>query len=742
MNGHQALIPRLLFYVFIAALAATSACGKRDAETSPRDSSAPHYDVGFTNYVEKGDLKALRKHGTIRIVNFSGPAEDRLPRSAIVTQRHFDLAKRFARHLGLDAQWVQAKSPEEAMRLVAEGHADLLADNFTDTEQRRETVDFSVPLLQIHQQLVTGPKGPDISAADKLHQVTLLVLGRSTYAETAKALQEQFPTAQLELKEVSYHDDLDTLLDLVNEKPGLATILDSNEIEGMREYRDDLRIGANVSELENIAWAVRKNSPDLLLTLNNFLTEILVRDDEPRISDWNAIKESGVLRLITYNSATSYFLWKGQLMGFDYDLARAFAEEHGLQLQVIVAPYEVDIIDWLKEGRGDIAGSSMTITQERKDRGVAFSVPYLEMAEQVVSRKGEPAISRLKDLNGRTLTLRARTIFVQTAEALKASGIKVEVDVAPPDVPYAQILNMIADNELDATIVDAHAAEIETTLRDELLPGMVLGDPRPQGWMVLPQNRELLHKVNEFLTKFRNSDAYRKKIDAYFKPDARYLSRIEARVLPGGPLSPFDPLVQHSSREHKFDWRLVTAQMWQESNFNPQAVSPVGAQGLMQVMPRTAEEMGYPPPLFDPERGIRAGIKYLDWVRGRFDPTLPVDNKLWFILASYNAGYGHLLDARRLAKELGYDPDVWFGNVEKAMLKLSEPRYFNKARYGYVRGSEPVQYVRNIANLYKAYTGVVGGDVSVLGGQSPNISAIEDSPTTGHEHCRTPHPCH
>jgi membrane-bound lytic murein transglycosylase F len=177
-------------------------------------------------------------------------------------------------------------------------------------------------------------------------------------------------------------------------------------------------------------------------------------------------------------------------------------------------------------------------------------------------------------------------------------------------------------------------------------------------------------------------------------------------------LSPYDELAKKYALKHNLDWRLVVAQMWQESNFDPEAESHMGAQGLMQVMPRTAQEMGFKPPLFDPEHSVYAGTKYLDWVKNRFENELPADERLWFSLAAYNAGIGHLRDARALARQLGLDPNKWFDNVEVAMLKLSEPRYFEKARHGYARGEEPVLYVRNIRDLYRAYTDVSTGDVA------------------------------
>jgi membrane-bound lytic murein transglycosylase F len=131
----------------------------------------------------------------------------------------------------------------------------------------------------------------------------------------------------------------------------------------------------------------------------------------------------------------------------------------------------------------------------------------------------------------------------------------------------------------------------------------------------------------------------------------------------------------------------------------------------MQLMPRTAREMGFEE-VTDPESGIHAGVKYMDWVRDRFEPELPVRDRTWFTLAAYNAGAGSVRDARRLARQKGWDPDRWFGNVERAMLLLSQRKYAAQARHGYVRGREPVNYVRNIRDRYEAYTALVGVDAS------------------------------
>ncbi|MFC6635331.1 transporter substrate-binding domain-containing protein [Microbulbifer taiwanensis] len=679
---------------------------------SPKYSSNLYYK--FKNYIETGDLEQIRKHGVIRFVNLSGASEDQLPRDDIVNLRHLELANGLARRLKLKPKWVRADTPRAAIELLLTGKADVLAFNLTDTKNRQRLVSFTIPITQTRQQLITGSLGPDISNLENLRDIEFLVPADSTSADTARRLIEKHPSANLTVREVQRRGiDQDEGADLVNEKDNRVAIIDSNVAESLSNYRDDIRLGAYVSQEENISWALRKGAEQLRLRINNYLTRNLVKPQKVRIADWKEVKESGLIRFLTYNGPSAYFLWKGVLMGFDYDLAKAFADKHNLQLQIIVVPYEETLIDWLKAGRGDFAGAAENITQEIKNQGVVFTNSYRETPEQVVSNKEKPKINNVQDLAGRTLTLRAFSSFIKTAEIIKRSGINVEVETAPPGVSVSEIFNLIADGSLDATIADNDDIRIEASVRPELDAGAIISDPRPEGWMVLPQNWELIKKLNDFLSEYRETTQYKKKVAAYFEPNERFSRRVLARIVPGQPLSPFDSLVKVSSLDYGFDWRMVTAQIWQESNFNPKAVSPVGAQGLMQVMPATAEEMGYPPPLFEPERSIKAGVKYLNWVRNRFDSTLSSENRLWFTLAAYNAGYGHLLDARRLAKKLNLDPDVWFGNVEVAMLKLAEPQYYNKARYGYVRGAEPVQYVRNISNLYKAYVDVASGEVTV-----------------------------
>ncbi len=726
-----------VYRVFPAMLLITSlACGGCGETNKPPPARNMEKTGGenpkpFKNYVETGDLEALKKHGVLRIVSLAADDDDLLPRATIVGQRHFNLARKLARRLELEPRWFAASTPEQALRMLAEGRADLLAGNLTKTDQRAKQFDLTVPIRKTRQQLVSGRHGPDVTKPDALKDIELVVMTESVFIPTAEALAAKIPNAKVRPRRLSRADTIDRLIDGLNKNPRLVTVLDSNIVDGVLSYRQDIKAGAFVSDDEDIVWAMRKGSSDLRKHINNFLTRNLIEEPTERGSDWSSIKKSGVIRFLTYNGPTSYFMWKGELMGFDFDLAQAFANEHNLDLELVVVPHDDELSEWLKAGKGDFAGAGITATPEREAKGIVFSHPLTQDREQVISNSQKPEIKTVADLNGRTLLLRKYSSFVQTAQKLKAKGISVTVKIADPDTSYERIINMVAAGRADATIVDGSTAEIETSLRDTLAPGPKLTEPRPQGWMVTSGNESLLGRINNFIDAYKKTDAFAQKVEQYLKPSPQLATLHKESLVPGKPLSPYDKRVKKIAQKYEFDWRLIVAQMWQESGFDPNAESQVGAQGLLQVMPKTAIEMGYLPPLFDPEKGLQAGVKYLDWVRNRFEPGISLENQLWFSLAAYNAGIGHLYDAQRLAEKLNLDANVWFGNVEEAMLKLSEPRYFKNARYGYVRGSEPVNYVSRISRLYRAYTDISSGDVTRLTPppiSQPGLDASKSAP--------------
>ena len=250
--------------------------------------------------------------------------------------------------------------------------------------------------------------------------------------------------------------------------------------------------------------------------------------------------------------------------------------------------------------------------------------------------------------------------------------------------------------------VDVHA---ELTWRDDVKAAFPIGDPVPLSWAVRDSNPDLLAAVNAFLDKEYRGLTYNVLRGKYFEDPKKIRQHVKYRSKDGA-LSPYDDLVKRYSEEYGFDWRLIVALVNQESGFDPRARSFAGAVGLLQVLPRTGRDMGVTN-LLDPESNIRAGLSYLSWVRERFDENLPVRDRMWFTLAAYNVGAGHVRDARRVATEIGLNPDRWFDNVERAMLLLSRPEYARRAQHGYCRGREPVDYVREIQSRYEAYLGTL-----------------------------------
>ncbi|WP_345548252.1 transporter substrate-binding domain-containing protein [Microbulbifer aestuariivivens] len=700
------------------ALLLVAGCERRDTGESEDQGSVSadssrwaQPDPRFRKYQETGDLSAIKDRGTIRFVYLAEDPENYLPRSGIVSQQNVHLAERLAAKLGLKPHFTAVETAEEGIEMLNRGEADVFADNLLMNEERSETLGLSEPLRITEQVLVTGKKGPDLGHIKDLKDTEILVLSDSQLAKNAQQFAADNPAANLKVTELPASGLINAIKDSMDSSSPPIVLMPKNHAEDLQRYYPELKVSSPVGEPISLAWAVRKSAPELQTRINNFLTKTMVKAPADREADWDAIKASGVLRFATYNGP-GYFIWKGVLSGLDYELVSAFAKANDLELQVIVVPDTESLIEYVESGRADLAGASTTMTEERRNAGIAFSAPILETSVVVMSSDGKAPIKTLQDLSGRTLTLRPDSAFMNIAKKLQSEGIDVKIETAPEEYSFEDIVEGVANGELDATLEDANLADLQRALYPQLQQGIAVSGPMSQGWMVLEGNRSLLDKLNSFLNQFLAEEKNRKMVDNYFLPESRNVERAKNQLQPGKALSPYDEIAKKYAAKHNLDWRMVVAQIWQESNFDPKAESHMGAQGLMQVMPRTAQEMGFNTPLFDPEHSVHAGTKYLDWLKERFGNELPADEKVWFSLAAYNAGIGHLRDAQELAKQLNLDPNKWFDNVEVAMLKLSEPRYFEKARYGYARGSEPVAYVRNIRNLYRAYTDMASGEVA------------------------------
>jgi membrane-bound lytic murein transglycosylase F len=561
-----------------------------------------------------------------------------------------------------------------------------------------------VPVDHVNEQVIVAKTDKSVQRVRDLNGKRVMVSRDSTFWHALTWLKDnRYP--EIEILETSDGIQIETVLDDLAVGKIDATIMDSNLVKIYDSFRDDIRVATNFSRQRDIGWGVRKNAPRLVNEINRYLQlEFQVEDhDQQSTGDFDQIRKRRVLRVLLRNNAASYFLYRGELMGFEYELAREFADYHGLRLEVVVPPGYQELTTWLLEGKADIAMGFLEPDDLQRRLGIDYSDPYHYARQHIVVHKDDSAIS-LADLDDQTISVRSRSHYWKSLSRLQNGGAGFNLRATDDDVETEYLIQQVGHGKYKATMADEHLLDIELAKSIPVRSAHALELEVPHSIALRKRNPELKRALNEFVKRMYKSEFYNVIYLEYFK-NRRSVQRLaRGRIIDPskGQISPYDELVRKYSDRYGFDWRLVTAQMYQESRFNPKAKSHIGARGLMQLMPRTAKEMGVID-IVDPASSIRGGVKYLDWLRDRFDADLVISDRLWFTLAAYNAGSGHVQDARRLAGQLGHDPDRWFGHTEQAMLLLGKKQYAKKARYGYVNGSEPVNYVRDIKQRFEAY---------------------------------------
>ena len=672
-----------------------------EAEWAPETTG--EYPVNaYRNYKETGDLAAIKKRGKLRIlVDISNT--DSLHRSATQQDIELDETKRLAESLGLEPVVLYARNFDQLIPLLEKGEGDIIANNLVITEERAREVDFSIPTANTRMILVSRKGESKVDDKSDLKGKTLAVTKGTAYVELAKQLASKHPGLKLKIIERNY---VELLID-VSEKHIDYTIVESQIYNLVTQFRDNLEKNIVFPEERQMAWGIRKNSPELKKVIDEFVrTSKLERTVQRYVGDLDVMKKHGVIRVVTRNHPGTYYMWKGRVLGYEYELAQAFAKRLKLRLEIVVAPTHEDLLTMLKEGKADIAASLLSITERREDQGMAFGPPYLQERVVVVAEGGE-TFKNIKELAGRTIYVRKSSNHYDEALELQKKVPDLKIALAPEALNIQQILDKVADKEYDLAIADQVSVKLEHAWRKDVDTALDLKiEDNQYAWMMRESNPQLKQAVDKFFNSKKTKSHLKQLYTKYFEAPKRTREEINA-LNAKGEISPFDKFVKKYSEEYDFDWRLVVAQMFQESTFNPKAKSWVGARGLMQVMPDTGKQVGEKN-LYDPETSVRAGIKYLEWLHRKFeDKGITPENMMWFTLASYNAGLGHVYDAQDLAEEKGWDRKVWFNHVENAMLLLSEKEYFSKARYGYARGQEPYDYVRKIQARFRTYVALL-----------------------------------
>ncbi len=651
-----------------------------------------------------GDLPQLQDRGVLRVIVSEEPITY-IPRQAEPVTLDYDIAHSLADALNLKLELVKADNYVQMLEKLLGGEGDIIASSLTITPDREKIAAFSVPYLYVDEYLITVRADSLPETVADLAGMEISVRQSSSYYQTLIDVQKEVPS--LRIHTVSDTLGTEGLFKGIAQGRFKATLCDAHLWHAIANYYDNLVAPLVVAEERPLALMMRPNDTKLKVAVDEYLLAHQFTRHRQQVftDDLPGLKERRRLRMITRNNAMTYFIYRGQQIGFEYELMKRFASQHNLNLEIVIPNSHAELLSYLNEGKGDVVASAMTITEERQEQA-AFTLPYNEVSELVVVHADDDSIASLQDLAGRTIHVRASSSFYTTLMALQDSIKGLEIAIVPDDVETEDILAGVEEGIYDLTMCDSHLLDIERAYGRRLKAALSI-KPTALGWAVRKDNSELLAALNEYIKEEKGGLFFNMMKKRYFK-STRAVARAKdsMRVGLSGQLSPYDDLAKKYASQYGQDWRLITAQMYQESRFDPEAVSWVGAQGLMQVMPSTGEQLGFTD-LHDPQESIHAGVKYMHQLINRFDHNLPMEVRIRFALASYNAGYGHVLDARRLAREMGWDPNRWFGNVEKAMRLLSQPDYYERARYGFCRGGQPVHYVKNIQNFYVAYVEIL-----------------------------------
>lgn len=433
---------------------------------------------------------------------------------------------------------------------------------------------------------------------------------------------------------------------------------------------------------------------------------------EERVHDLQQIKDSGELVVLTLYSSTSYFNYRGQDMGFQYELSEQFAKSLGVKLKVKVARNVKDLIRKLESGEGDLIAYTLPVTKEWKD-SLLYCGEDVITHQVVVQRKNgrHKPLKDVTELIGKDIYVNPGKYYERLVNLDKELGGGIRIHLVRSDSISAEdLITQVAQGKIPYTVADNDIARLNRTYYPNLDIDLKISFDQRSSWAVRKDCPQLARAASEWHKANLTSPDYKASTKRYFEiskatPHTPILSLRE------GKISHYDALFKKYSKEIGWDWRLLASLAYTESNFDTTAVSWAGARGLMQLMPSTARAMGLPDGKEqNAEESIKAAVKYIGMTAQSFS-ELPKEEQVNFVLASYNSGIGHVQDAMALAEKYGKDPHVWKDNVEKYIVLKANEEYFTDpvCKNGYFRGTETYNFVREITGRYEQYKKKIKG---------------------------------
>ncbi|MCF8069053.1 MAG: membrane-bound lytic murein transglycosylase MltF [Desulfobacterales bacterium] len=417
----------------------------------------------------------------------------------------------------------------------------------------------------------------------------------------------------------------------------------------------------------------------------------------PEQTRLDRILESGEITAIMRNNAHCYYLNRGQAMGFEYDMAKTFADFLGVKLNVIIIERWDDMVRELLNGNGDFIAANIPVTPMKKQQ-VSFSENYMTIQQHIVSRRHTKPVNKIEDLSGKSIDVRRGSSYHERLDTMKNRGIDITLNLHE-ELSADQLIKMVADKQIDMTVADSNIAFMNRRYYPHAINSFPVGWEESLAWAVEPGSDFLRDRMSYFFEIIKENKKFDEIYNRYYSniEDVDYVDLWIFHKRIKEKLPRYIHQIRQASEKYHFDWRLITAQIYQESHFKPNSRSHAGAYGLMQLVPATARSLGVER-IWDPEENIEAGVRHLRALHDNYMGETEQD-RLLISLAAYNIGQGHMYDAINLAKKMGLDPLKW-SSIEQVLPLLRFRKYYQDAAYGFCLGTEPVTYTRQIMIYY------------------------------------------
>lgn len=642
-----------------------------------------------------GGLDDVRGTGELRVVVRPGFLDER-GGPAPAEEAHARLLAQLATRLGAELRWVPANRHDQVVRWLVEGRGDLAAGRLSPATLLDTGAVPTTAVEWVEDLLVGSVTGRYASLGS--------VTGARVHVHPSRLdprLRASLAEEGLEVAPVPEEAPIEEILRRVVRGRYALAVADSDLVRRSRWARQ-LRALGPLAERRPLVWAVRRTSPRLRAAVDDFLfaEEALSRGSRTTACrDLEAVRAAGVLRLVTRNSPTTCTVDRGGLRGFEYELASAFARRIGVRLDLAIPSPGQDAVAWLEGGFGDLA--AMHEPAPPSAEGRARVSPWYRRAPLVaVTRLHGRGPATLDELAGRQVV--ASVAVAELVELLPFEP-PVTARTVPPTGDALGALSEVSRGRADVAVVDGDTARLELEDREDLREAFTVLPSVELVWLTNPSAPGLAAEVAAFLRQARRSGLLRQLVLSQL---GEWRPHVPLRLpdVPEGALTPYDELLKWEARRNRIDWRLLASLMYEESRFDPQAVGPGGSAGLFQLMPFTWRELGVEDP-HHPAEAAAAATAYLRRLMEYFDET-PLADRVAMAIASYNVGPRHVFDARRLAGEMGLDPDRWQGNVETAMVLLDDAEVARAFPAGVCRCRRAVGYTRRILRRYQAYAEV------------------------------------